>query len=128
MRNTTCLTLHLWYPSLGLGSDDLVVEVASNDGSLLGCFRKQGVRTLGIEPARNIAAMARERGIDTIAEFFSSELARKVRAEHGAASAVIANNVLAHVDDTQDFLAGCRELISDEWPRNNRIPLPRRTA
>jgi hypothetical protein len=97
--------------ALGLGSDDLVVEVASNDGSLLGCFREQGVRTLGIEPARNIAAMARERGIETIAEFFGSELARKVRADHGAASAVVANNVLAHVDDTQDFLAGCRELI-----------------
>ncbi len=96
---------------LGLGADDLVVEVASNDGSLLGCFSKQGVRTLGIEPARNIAAMAREHGIDTIAEFFSSELARKVRVEHGAASAVIANNVLAHVDDTQDFLAGCKELL-----------------
>ena len=99
---------------LGLDEDDLVVEVASNDGSLLSCFRDQGVKTLGIEPARNIAAMARERGIDTISEFFSSELAREVRAQRGAASAVVANNVLAHVDDTQDFLAGGRELIGDE--------------
>ena len=100
--------------SLGLGKNDLVVEVASNDGSLLGCFRKQGVRTLGIEPARNIAAMARERGIDTIDEFFNSGLAQEVRAERGAASAVIANNVLAHVDNTQDFLIGCRELIDTD--------------
>ncbi len=98
---------------LGLNSDDLVVEVASNDGSLLSCFREQGVRTLGIEPARNIAAVARERGIVTIDEFFSSELAAKVRNDHGVASAVLANNVLAHVDDTRDFLSGCRELIDD---------------
>jgi hypothetical protein len=99
---------------LGLGPDDLVVEVASNDGSLLGCFRDHGVRILGIEPARNIAAMARERGIDTIDEFFNLELARSVRAERGTASAVVANNVLAHVDDTKDFLAGCHELIDDK--------------
>ena len=102
---------------LGLGADDLVVEVASNDGSLLACFRDQGVRTLGIEPARNIAEMARARGIETVAEFFDSELAHKVRIDHGAARAVVANNVLAHVDNTQDFLAGCRELIDD----NGRI-------
>jgi len=102
---------------LGLGADDLVVEVASNDGSLLACFRDQGVRTLGIEPARNIAEMARTRGIETVAEFFDSELAHKVRIDHGAARAVVANNVLAHVDNTQDFLAGCRELIDD----NGRI-------
>ncbi len=99
---------------LELGKDDLVVEIASNDGSLLTCFRDQGVRTLGIEPARNIAAMARERGIETVAEFFTSELARKVRAEQGPAGAVVANNVLAHVDDTKDFLTGCKELIGED--------------
>lgn len=99
---------------LGLGADDLVVEVASNDGSLLACFSEHGVRTLGIEPARNIAAMARKRGIDTIAEFFGLKLAHKVRTERGAAKAVVANNVLAHVDNTKDFLSGCRELIDEE--------------
>jgi hypothetical protein len=99
---------------LGLGDNDLVVEIASNDGSLLSCFREHGVRTLGIEPARNIAAMARKNGIDTIDEFFSAGLARKVRSDRGAASAVVANNVLAHVDDTQDFLAGCRELVDTD--------------
>lgn len=98
---------------LGLGANDLVVEVASNDGSLLACFGEHGVRTLGIEPARNIAVMARERGIDTIDEFFGLELAGKVRAERGVASVVVANNVLAHVDNTRDFLSGCRDLIDD---------------
>jgi len=98
---------------LGLKEDDLVVEIASNDGSLLSCFREHGVRTLGIEPARNIAAVARERCIDTIDEFFSLDLAAKVRNDHGVASTVVANNVLAHVDDTRDFLSGCRELIDE---------------
>lgn len=99
---------------LGIGPDDLVVEVASNDGSLLSCFKEHGVRTLGIEPARNIAEMARARGIETVAEFFGLELARKVRTDYGVARAVVANNVLAHVDNTRDFLAGCRELIDDK--------------
>jgi hypothetical protein len=100
--------------TLGLGSDDLVVEVASNDGSLLECFRPYGVRSLGIEPARNIADIARAKGIDTIAEFFTSSVAKQVRSEYGSARAVIGNNVLAHVDDTRDFLVGCAALIGDD--------------
>ena len=98
---------------LALGPADLVVEIASNDGSLLTCFAGHGVRTLGVEPARNIAEMARARGIDTINRFFNGETSRELRATYGSASAVIGNNVLAHVDDTQDFLAGARALISD---------------
>jgi SAM-dependent methyltransferase len=99
---------------LGLGSADLVVEVASNDGTLLRAFAAQGVRTLGIEPARNLAAEASAAGIETVGEFFTGELARRLRAERGAARAVVANNVLAHVDNPGDFLAGCRELIADD--------------
>ncbi|MFQ5690922.1 MAG: methyltransferase domain-containing protein, partial [Gemmatimonadota bacterium] len=97
--------------SFDLGSEDLVVEIASNDGSLLKCFRELGVRTLGVEPARNIAALAREAGIDTVEEFFDSARARAVVADHGPAAAVIANNVLAHVDDVRDFLLGCLRLL-----------------
>jgi SAM-dependent methyltransferase len=97
---------------LGLGAGDMVIEAASNDGSLLKHFRERGVRTLGIEPATNIAAMARAAGIETVNRFFDSAAAREVRASHGAARAVIANNVLAHVDDPVDFLAGARELLA----------------
>jgi novobiocin biosynthesis protein NovU/D-mycarose 3-C-methyltransferase len=97
---------------LGLGSDDLVIELASNDGSLLGRFRTCGVRTLGVEPARNIAALARERGIETLDEFFNASTAVRVRDQYGAARAVIANNVLAHVDDTRDFLRGAASLLA----------------
>lgn len=96
---------------LKLGEKDLVVEVASNDGSLLKCFKPYGVRTLGIEPATNIAEMACANGIETVNLFFNYPTAREVRDSHGPAKAVIGNNVLAHVDDTQDFLRGARELI-----------------
>jgi SAM-dependent methyltransferase len=96
---------------LGLGGGDLVVEVASNDGSLLKCFQAQGVRVLGIEPAGNIAARARAAGLDTVERFFSSTVAADVGASHGRAAAVVANNVLAHVDDPRDFLAGARSLL-----------------
>ena len=96
---------------LGLGAKDLVVEIASNDGSLLSAFRESGVRTLGVEPATNIAALAREAGIDTINEFFDASLAARIVKEHGAASAVLANNVLAHVDATTEFLAACAALL-----------------
>ena len=98
--------------TLGLGAKDLVVEIASNDGSLLGAFREQGVRTLGVEPATNIATLAREAGIDTINEFFDAGLAARIVREHGPAGAVLANNVLAHVDATSDFLAACRALLA----------------
>ncbi|MBK8005261.1 MAG: methyltransferase domain-containing protein [Gemmatimonadetes bacterium] len=107
---------------LGLGAGDLVVEAASNDGSLLKCFKAGGVRTLGVEPARNIAQMAREAGIDTVAEFFSTATARELRARYGPARAVIGNNVLAHVDDTRDFLQGGAEWIADDGLMITEVP------
>jgi hypothetical protein len=99
---------------LGLGGNDLVVEAASNDGSLLSRFRASGVKTLGIEPADNIAARARAAGVPTLSEFFSRSTAAAVRAEYGPAKAVIGNNVLAHVDDSRDFLAGCADLLAPD--------------
>lgn len=97
-----------------LTSDDLVIEVASNDGSLLRCFQDLGVRTLGIDPATNVAAMARANGVETLNEFFNLAVAEQVRADYGAAKAVSGNNVLAHVDDTQDFLRGCKTVIGSD--------------
>lgn len=99
---------------LGLQAGDLVAEAASNDGSLLKCFREHGVRVVGIEPARNLAALAGASGIDTVNEFFTAETAKTVRAARGAARVAIGNNVLAHVDDPLDFLAGFRELLADD--------------
>ncbi len=98
---------------LGLGPTSLVVEAASNDGSLLSAYRDLGVRTLGVEPASNIAAIARAHGIETVGDFFDHRTGERLRAEHGPARAVFGNNVLAHVDDTQDFLRGAKALIED---------------
>ncbi|HSC29716.1 MAG TPA: class I SAM-dependent methyltransferase [Vicinamibacterales bacterium] len=99
---------------LRLGPGDLVAEVASNDGSLLRSFAPHGVRTLGVEPARNLAAEATAAGVETVNEFFTCALARRLRADRGPARAVVASNVLAHVDDPRDFLAGCRALVADD--------------
>jgi C-methyltransferase C-terminal domain/Putative zinc binding domain/Methyltransferase domain len=98
---------------LGLEPGDLVVEIASNDGSLLKCFQPYGVRTVGVEPAVNLARLAGAAGVETVNSFFNSETSTVVRNSYGPARAVIGNNVLAHVDDTRDFLSGCAELIDD---------------
>lgn len=99
---------------LDLRAGDLVVEIASNDGSLLRRFKQRGLRTLGVEPAANIAAVAAADGIDALNLFFDAGVARQIREAHGPANAVLANNVLAHVDDTRDFLLGCKELIAPD--------------
>ncbi len=100
--------------SLALGADDLVVEIASNDGSLLKCFQPYGVRTLGIEPATNIAEIAVASGVETVNKFFNSGAAEEIRQSFGPARVAIGNNVLAHVDDTRDFLRGCAKLLSED--------------
>ena len=110
---------------LSLGADDLVVEVASNDGSLLRCFQARGVRTLGVEPATNIAEIARSHGIETVGDFFNGETGERLRVERGPARAVIGNNVLAHVDDTQDFLRGARALIDGDGLVITEVPYAR---
>ena len=99
---------------LGLVEKDLVVEVASNDGSLLRCFQPYAARTLGIEPATNIARMAQAAGVETINTFFRASVAEHVRQTYGPAKAVIGNNVLAHVDETRDFLSGCEQLLAED--------------
>ena len=92
--------------SRGLDSKHLVIEVASNDGYLLQYYQQRGIRVLGIEPARNIAEAARDRGICTISEFFGEELAYKIKDEYGQADVIHANNVLAHVADLNGFVKG----------------------
>lgn len=99
---------------LKLGSSDLVIEIASNNGNLLGCFKDKGIQTLGVEPAKNIAEIAISEGIKTIVTFFNSTTASQISLAHGKAQVIVANNVLAHVDDPIDFLSGCKSLIDDE--------------
>ncbi len=95
----------------GLGKESLVVEIASNDGYLLKNFVEQKIPCLGIEPAANIARVAREQGIETIVEFFGVALARKLAAENRTADLILGNNVFAHAPDPNDFVAGLRALL-----------------
>lgn len=98
----------------GLESDDLAVDVASNDGYLLRHYADEGIRVLGIEPAANVAAAAEERGVPTLVEYLTAETGRRVREQHGPAAIVHANNVLAHVPDVNDFVAGLAALVADD--------------
>jgi len=98
---------------LGLGSDDLVMEIASNDGYLLAQMQAVGPRVLGIEPAGKVAQIARDKGVPTVSEFFGLETAEKLVAEHGRPRLVAANNVMAHVPDLRDFVAGLAHLCDD---------------
>ena len=96
----------------GLGPNSLVVEAASNDGYMLKNFVARGIPVLGIEPARNIARVARENGVNTANEFFSAELAERLRREGKQADLFLANNVLAHVADTNGFVAGIKTILA----------------
>ena len=94
----------------GLTESSRVVELASNDGYLLQYFQEHGIPVLGIEPAANVARVAREKGIRTIVKFFGRATAREVAAMMKA-DLVIGNNVLAHVPDLNDFVAGVKLVL-----------------
>ena len=95
----------------GIGGDDLVVEIASNDGYLLQHFVQRGVRCLGVEPAKGCADAALAKGIPTVVRFFGDATAAELRSTHGPARLVLGNNVLAHVPDLNDFVAGVKTLL-----------------
>jgi SAM-dependent methyltransferase len=97
---------------LGLGSASFVVELASNDGYLLQHFVRRGVPVLGVEPARNVAAVAEEKGVPTLVEFFGVQSADGIAARRGHADLIVANNVLAQVPDLHDFLDGVSGLLA----------------
>jgi len=91
---------------MNLCPGDLVVEIASNDGYLLQYFQEQGCQVLGIEPARNVANVANKKGIPTRIEFFGFKSAQDLVSRYEIPKIVVANNVLAHVPDINDFMSG----------------------
>lgn len=101
---------------LGLGPASFVVEVASNDGYLLKNFVAAGIPCLGVEPAANVAAVARAAGVPTEARFFGRAAAADILAARGGrpADLVVANNVLAHVPDLDDFIGGLARLVGPQ--------------
>jgi SAM-dependent methyltransferase len=99
--------------ALGLTSDSLVTEVASNDGYLLQHFVAAGIPVLGVEPAGNVAKAAVAKGIRTVVEFLGPETGAAISAGYGQADLVAANNVFAHVPDIRGFAAGLRALVKE---------------
>jgi SAM-dependent methyltransferase len=114
-------------PRLGLGPASLVMEIASNDGYLLQYVRERGVPALGVEPSGSTAKAARERGIETLEEFFGVALAARLAATGRRADLIVGNNVLAHVPDLNDFVAGLElalkpgGLVNLEFPHLYRL-------
>lgn len=97
----------------GFNGASKVVELASNDGYLLQYFKQQGVPVLGVEPAKNVAQVAIAAGIPTEVEFFGVDVAKVLRNKHGAADLLLGNNVLAHVPNLNDFVAGMKHMLAD---------------
>jgi SAM-dependent methyltransferase len=106
----------------GLNEDSLVVELASNDGYLLQHFVRVGIPALGVDPAANVAEAARERGVETIVDFFGSRLARELVEEGRRADLVAANNVLAQVPPLNDFVAGMEIVLADHGIATIEVP------
>lgn len=107
---------------LSLDSNSFVVEVASNDGYLLQNFVEWGIPVLGIEPAKNVAEKAREKGVPTQCDFFGVRVAEQLVKERGTADLVIGNNVLAHVPDIHDFVGGLSILVGDKGVLTMEFP------
>jgi SAM-dependent methyltransferase len=107
---------------LGLGPRSLVVELGSNDGYLLHRFVEHGVPVLGVEPARNVAAVAVDRGIPTVSVFFGVEAAERIVAQAHPADLIVANNVLAQVPDLNDFVKGVKRLLAPDGALTIEVP------
>jgi 2-polyprenyl-3-methyl-5-hydroxy-6-metoxy-1,4-benzoquinol methylase len=105
-----------------LDRSSLVIEVASNDGYLLQYFRAKSVPVLGIEPAQNVVKAAEKKGIRTLAKFFGTQTARELEAGGRQADLIVCNNVLAHVPDLNDFVAGLKLILKPRGVITVEIP------
>ena len=97
-----------------LGSQSMVVELAANDGYLLQFVTSKGIPCVGVEPTASTAKSARKKGIEIVQDFFGTRLAKEMSARSLNADLIVANNVLAHVPDINDFVAGIKILLKDE--------------
>ncbi len=92
----------------------LVVDIGSNDGTALSFFKEAGCRVVGVDPATEIAQIARERGIDTVCEFFAARHARKWRDAYGSAKLITSHNACAHIDDLRGVVEGVKHWLADD--------------
>lgn len=102
------------YDNYGLDKESLVVDIGSNDGTLLKGFVQAGAKVLGVEPTERIMKIARSRGIETVHSFWGEDTAKKILAEKGSAKAIVGTNVFAHVHDLDDFLRGVKLLLDKD--------------
>jgi SAM-dependent methyltransferase len=93
---------------------ELVVDLGSNDGTLLKAFKKRGMRVFGVDPAREIALAATQAGIETVPTFFDADVSRQIRERQGPATIITANNIFANVDDLDEFTNNIRSLLSGD--------------
>jgi 2-polyprenyl-3-methyl-5-hydroxy-6-metoxy-1,4-benzoquinol methylase len=104
----------LMIEKFGFNQESQVIEIASNDGYLLQYFKDRGIPVLGIEPTANTAASAKDKGIDSIVEFFGSKLAHELVQKGIKADLLLGNNVLAHVPDINDFVEGMKIILNPQ--------------
>lgn len=97
-----------------LKQDDFVVEIASNDGILLKFFQDSGYRTLGVDPAANVVKVAESLGVETVIDFFSEKVAEDILKRYQPAKIILANNVVAHIDNHQDLVKGVAKLLASD--------------
>jgi len=97
-----------------VGQDELVIDIGSNDGSLLSYFKGYGIKTLGIDPATNLAKIAELKGIETINDFVSVNLAKKIRHSRGPAKIITATNVVAHINDLHDLFSAVEIMLAGD--------------
>lgn len=107
---------------LGLGAGSQVIEIASNDGYLLQYFREKKIPVLGIEPTANTAKVAEEKGIESVVDFFGVRLAETLTAKGIQADLLLGNNVLAHVPDINDFVAGMKIILKPQGAITMEFP------
>ncbi|MBI3980812.1 class I SAM-dependent methyltransferase [Candidatus Microgenomates bacterium] len=100
--------------SFNIPKNSLVVDVGSNDGTLLSSFKEKGMKVLGIDPAINLATVARLKGIETISDFFTTDVVQKIVAKQGKAKVITATNVVAHIDDLHGFCENINLLLDKE--------------
>jgi len=105
-----------------LNNESLVIDIGSNDGTLLSAFRHMGINVLGIDPALNVSQEAVERGVDTICEFFGKETAQRIASIRGKADLIIANNVFAHINDIHDTVEGMTAIMKDHGVISVEVP------
>lgn len=114
------------FAELKLTPDSLVVDIGSNDGLLLGSFKKLGCRVIGIEPASNLVSIAEKNGIPTINDFFSDSAVHAITVKYGRANLVTATNVFAHVDDVASFLSSAKKILNKDGTLVIEVPYIRR--